>query len=111
MPCDTYVRKNQTPAERRTEIESALKLLEDALNSGRARVKVGPQGGIMFDGWDGDNRRDVSDVCAYRTLTAANSWALRQAVAKAEKLAGRKVDARAVAAGLHTHDGVTWSKH
>jgi hypothetical protein len=47
----------------------------------------------------------VTDVCAYRTLTASNSWALRQAVAKAEQLAGRKVSAAQVAAGTHSHDG------
>lgn len=111
MPCDTFVRKNQTPAERRSEIEAALAELEAALAAGRTRVKVGPQGAVAFDGWDGDNRRGVTDVCAYRTLSSKGSHALRMAVAKAEKLAGRKVDARAVAAGIHSHDMKTWGTH
>lgn len=112
MPCDTRILQNQTPAQRRTEIEAALKELEAALLSGRTKVKVGPQGAVAFDGWDGDNRRGVTDVCAYRTLSSKGSFALKKAVAKAEALAGRKVDARAVAAGWHTHDsGLTWGKH
>lgn len=112
MPCDTFTRRNQTPAERRTEIEAALAELEAALNAGKTKVKVGPQGAVAFDGWDPEGRRGVTDVCAYRTLSSKGSFALKKAVAKAEALAGRKVDARAVAAGVHTHDGgLTWSKH
>lgn len=43
---------------------------------------------------------------------ASNSWELRQAVARAEAQQGRKVNAHAVASGLHSHDGgKNWEKH
>ena len=64
----------------------------------------------MFQGWQDQNA--VTDVCAYRTLTASNSWALRQAVARAETTTGKRVNAQAVAAGWHSHDGGgSWGQH
>ena len=47
-----------------------------------------------------------------RRLSAKGSESLRRAVARAEALAGRKADARAIASGVHSHDGGrTWDKH
>lgn len=109
MPCDTVLRDNQTLAERMEETRRALKRLETKLQTGQVKVKIAPNGAVAFDGWK--DRDDVSDVCAYRTLSATNSWALKQAVQRAEAQQGRRVNANAVAAGWHTHDGTNWSKH
>jgi hypothetical protein len=111
MPCDTRLKQGETPVQRKEVVKKAIGRLEAALTQGRVKVKVGANGAIAFEGWKPGERDDVSDVCAYRTLTAANSWALRQAVAKGEALAGRKVSSAAVNAGTHSHDGgITWAK-
>lgn len=101
MPCDS---KPLTQPQREAQVD-ALKRLEAALAAGGASVQVGPQGAVAFRGWTEADRSGLSDVCAYRRLLAGNSAALRRAVARAEVVAGRKVDARAVGAGIHSHDG------
>lgn len=109
MPCDTRIEPGITAAQRKETVKKALSRLEAALTAGRVKIKIGPNGAVAFDGWKPDDRDYVTDVCAYRTLTSNNSWALRQAVAKAEQLQGRKVNAHAVASGTHSHDGgETW---
>lgn len=110
MPCDTRLRKNQTLAQREREISEALARLERYLQTGTVRVQISPQGAVAFQGWS--DPEGVTDVCAYRTLALKNSWALKQAVARAETMSGKKVNPQAVAAGAHSHDGGrTWSKH
>lgn len=109
MPCDTRLRENQTLAERGQEIDAALTGLERLLQSGAVKVTIAPNGAIAFAGWK--DRTDVSDVCAYRLLSVKSSFALRQAVARAESMQGRKVNPSAIAAGWHTHNGQNWSKH
>lgn len=107
MPCDTRLRENQTLTDRNNQIQAALRRLEQYLQTGTVRITIAPNGAVAFAGWQ--DRDDVTDVCAYRTLAANNSWALRQAQAKAEAMAGRRVNAFAVAAGHHSHDGgKTW---
>jgi hypothetical protein len=109
MPCDTNLKPNETVESRREVVKKSLTRLEAALTAGTARVRIGANGAVAFEGWQPADRNDVTDVCAYRTLTSENSWALRQAVAKAEQTQGRKVNAAAVAAGTHSHDsGKTW---
>lgn len=109
MPCDTVLRKNQTPAQRRREIDESLVELERALSTGAVEVVIGSDGAVCFANW-GDERRGVTDVCAFQTLQSRDSWELRQAVARAETLSGRKVNRQAIAAGVHSHDGGnTWS--
>lgn len=111
MPCDTIRRPEQTPEQRDEQVKRSLRNLEVGLQTGAVKVKIGPTGAVAFDGWKQADRDDVTDVCAYRTLSAQNSWALRQAVAKAEQMSGRKVNAQAVGAGIHSHDGGnTWHK-
>ena len=111
MPCDTVRRVGQTLEQRVKAIDVALKRLEQYLTTGKVSITIGTTGAIAFKGWTGAERDDITDVCAYRTLTAASSWALKQAVARAEALSGRKVNAKAVAAGVHSHDGgKTWDK-
>jgi len=103
MPCDTKLTDNQTLQQRMTQVQKALQRLEAALTLGNVKVNVGANGAVAFSGWK--DRDDVTDVCAYRTLSSQNSWALRQAVMKAEAMSGRKVNQSAVAAGVHSHDG------
>lgn len=109
MPCDTQLRSGQTLEGRNNQIKAALERLKRALQSGAVKVNIGPNGAVAFQGWK--DRDDVSDVCAFRTLTAEGSWELRQAVVKAEAMTGRKVNPNAVGSGTHSHDGgKTWHK-
>lgn len=103
MPCDSRLRQGQSLESRIAEVQRALKRLETSLKMGSVKIAIGPNGAIVFLGWK--DRDDLSDVCAYRTLAAGNSWELRQAVARAEATSGRKVNPRAIAAGHHSHDG------
>lgn len=87
----------------------AARRLEKMIEAGTVTAVLGATGAVAFKGWAEQDRGGLSDVCAYRALTAANSPALRRAIARAEALAGRKVNAQAVAAGVHSHDGGrTW---
>lgn len=107
MPCDT--RPNLTAAQK-ARMADAVRRLDQAINAGLVKVVVGASGSVAFAGWN--DREGVSDLCAYRKLTLAGSAALRRAMARAEVIAGRRVDARALAAGVHSHDGgATWSTH
>ncbi len=109
MPCDFTIPQGMTVDQRKKQVDEALDRLNKALAIGEVKVKVGATGSIAFQGtWE---RSGVSDICAYRKLVASGSPALRMAVTRAEALAGRKVDARAVAAGTHSHDGGhSWHK-
>jgi hypothetical protein len=107
MPCDTRLRENQTIKQREREVNEALARLEQFLTSGTVSVNIGQNGAVAFKGWQ--DQAGVSDVCAYRTLTYKGSFALREAVARAERTTGRKVNTNAVGAGVHSHDGGgTW---
>ena len=109
MACESRMRQGQSLVERIDEVKKALERLERYLSTGTVRIGVGPNGAVSFIGWN--DRDDVTDVCAYRTLSAQSSWALRQAAQKAEFQSGRKINPAAVAAGWHTHDQQSWSKH
>jgi hypothetical protein len=112
VPCDTKLRQGETKEQRSARADEATKRLEALLSQGRARVVISPQGAIAFQGWDDADRDGVADVCAYRRLTAASSWALRQAVQKAESAQGRRLNPAAIAGGTHSHDGgKTWGSH
>lgn len=105
MPCITAPTLTQ---QQRAAQAAALRRLQAALGAGTVRVIVGRSGGITFAGWN--DREGVSDVCAYRAL--AGSAELRRAVMRAEALSGNRMDQRAIASGLHSHDGgATWSRH
>lgn len=111
MACESMVRPGQTREQRREQVKRAVKALEARLGTGAIRVVVDrTTGAVAFSGWT--YRDGVTDACAFRVLTAASSWALRQAVARAEAAAGRKVNAAAINAGVHSHDGgATWGRH
>ena len=107
MPCDTI--QSLTDYQKEAQ-QRALGALAKALSSGAVRVKVGRNGAVAFDGWQEQDRAGLYDLCAYRRLSAEHSPELRQAVMRAEALAGVKVSARTVAAGVHSHDGgQTWN--
>lgn len=112
MPCDTKTRPGQSLTERKIEVKTAITSLAAALVAGRAKAIVGPQGAIAFQGWQEGQTARVTDACAYRMILAGGNALAKQAIAKAEQLAGRSVNRQAVAAGHHSHDGgMTWSSH
>lgn len=109
MPCDRKLRANQTIQQRAEEVRRAVERLARGIAEGKIKPKVGPQGAIAFQGFDGANRDGVTDACAYRRLMASGSSLALAEIARAEALAGRPVDKRLVAQGAHSHDGgLTW---
>ena len=110
MACMSALQPNQTLVQRIDQVDKALKRLEQYLTTGTVRIGISPQGAVQFIGWN--DRDGLGDVCSFRSLSATNSWALRSAVLKAEGMSGRKVNMKAITAGLHSHDGGgTWEKH
>lgn len=89
--------------------ETAIEKLKKALALGTVTVTIGATGGVTFKGWSDQDRQDIFDLCAYRKL--ANTPEMRKAIARAEVTSGRKVNERAIASGVHSHDGGrSWSK-
>jgi len=116
MVCDTRLKPRQTIQQRKTEVIEAVKRFVKGLTSGRIRAKVSPQGAIAFDGISADDRDGVTDACAYRAIMKPGGNALAQAeIARAEALAGRRVDSKVIGAAghhVHSHDGgKTWHTH
>lgn len=113
MPCDT-IRKSpqQTLAERAREVRAAGAKIDAMLAKGQVKATVDKKtGGIVFSGIDDKVRDGMTDACVYRAIMARGSHASRQAIVKAERLAGRGVNKKAVLAGLHSHDGgQTWGR-
>lgn len=110
MPCTTLPTLTEL---QRDEQQRALSRLAQALGNGTVSAVIGPGGSIAFRGvaWNA-TEAPVSDLCAYRALTAANSPELRRAVMRAEALSGRKLNPHAIGAGVHSHDGGrTWGAH
>jgi hypothetical protein len=110
MPCDTVRRPNQTFEQRKVEVRTAVAALVSALASGQAKAIVSKAtGSVAFRGWDAGETARVTDACAYRLVMATGSALAKQAIARAEQLAGRTVDRAALTAGHHSHDGgKTW---
>ena len=101
MTCDTRLRKGQTITQRKEEVQKAVSALDKALAAGRAKAKVGPQGAIAFEGMPELQRDGITDNCAYRRLMSSGSALAKQALQRAEMLAGRKVDRAVVNQGTH----------
>jgi hypothetical protein len=107
MPCTTQPTLTE---QQRTAQRAALARLQAAIGAGAVSVVVSRAGAIALKGWGDADRAGVSDLCAYRELR--NSPEMRRALARAEVLAGRTVDARTIAAGVHSHDGgQSWGSH
>lgn len=105
MPCDRKLKKGQTITERAAELRKRGQQIDGMLATGRVGAKVGGQGGITFTGIPEDVRDGMTDACVYRAIMARGSHQAKMAIAKAERLAGRTVDKKVVASGLHSHDG------
>ena len=109
MPCDTKLKPKQTLQQRADEVRRAVATLDKLLAARRIQVRIGPKGGIAFQGWLESDRDGITDACAYRRIMATGSALAKAEIAKAEQLAGRSVDRQAIAQGLHSHDGGrTW---
>lgn len=111
MACETRLRPQQTLKERMEDIRKAMLKIDAGLVSGRVKMRVGPQGAVVFDGITNEERDGITDACVYRRVMSTGSVLARNALAKAEMLAGRTVDRKQLAAGVHSHDGgQTWHK-
>lgn len=106
MPCDTRPNMDEAQIEEQRRAQERLRAL---LAAGVVTVTIGRNGALAFKGWQESERGGLSDLCAYRKLAAANAPELRRAIARAEAVSGLKLDQRALAAGVHSHDGgSTW---
>lgn len=105
MPCDSVRNPQQTVAERQAEVRSVKKLIDALLAAKKVKVKIGPQGAVAFIGIPDGERKGVTDNCVYNHIMTRGSHAARQEIVKAEQRAGRAVDKKVVATGLHSHDG------
>ena len=109
MVCDTQLKPQQTVAQRAAEIRKAAGKIDALLAAGKANAVVGKNGSIAFSGIPDSVRDGLTDACVYRRIMASGSHAAKQASGKAERLAGRTVDKKVVATGVHSHDGgKTW---
>jgi hypothetical protein len=109
MPCDTMRLPNQSMTQRKEEVRKTVAAVDKLIAARRVQVKVGPQGAVVFVGIPDSDRNRMTDACIYRTLTRTGSAAARMAIQRAEQLAGRSVDRKVVAQGVHSHDnGQTW---
>ena len=112
MPCDTRLLKGQTISQRKAEVRDAVAKLNREIIAGRVKPVVGPQGAIAFQRWTDEDCSAVTDACAFRMLMISGSALAKAAIARAEQLAGRSVDRRVIAHGVHSHDdGRTWHDH
>ena len=82
-----------------------MSTLDSLLKARRVRVTVGAQGAIAFDGWPAEDRNAVTDACAYRRIMATGSALAKAEIARAEQIAGRSIDRKVIASGVHSHDG------
>lgn len=112
MPCETQRLPNQTITQRKQEIRESVAQLSRLLAAGAIKPIIGPQGAVAFQGWTTEDRRRVTDACAFRLIMATGSPLAKAKIAAAEALSGRTVDRRMVAHGAHSHDGgATWHAH
>lgn len=86
MPCAG----TKLTAEQVAQRDQKLRDLERQIQSGRVTVKVSGRT-VEFVGWQTDrtNPGHWHDDCAYRTLLAEGSSALRMALARAQTQTGR----------------------
>lgn len=109
MVCEYDRKRNQTLQQRIDEIVKAMINFDRRLIQGNIQAKVGPQGAVTFLGLSAEDRDGITDACIYRRIMATGSALAKQQIAKAELLAGVKVDKKVLASGTHSHDGgKTW---
>jgi hypothetical protein len=106
MPCDTRLKKNQTLQQRATEVKQVVYDINSLIATGRVKPVVDKRtGAIAFQGLSDDIRDGVTDACVYRRLMITGSFLTKNAIQRAEQLAGRTVDKGALQQGVHSHDG------
>jgi sugar (pentulose or hexulose) kinase len=105
MPCDTMRLPEQTMTQRMEEVRTAAQKIDAMLASRKIGVKVGPQGAVAFTGLSDADRRRMTDACIYRRIMQSGSAASKMAIARAEQMAGVRINKSTVAAGVHSHDG------
>lgn len=104
MPCTTRRLTANLSQQRQADLDK----LRAGLRSKQVSVVIGKGGSLAFKGWSSPL---AADLCAYRQLLGENNLDLRLAIAKAEALAGARLNPTAIASGLHSHDGgATWSR-
>ena len=110
MPCDSKpFRVGQTLDQRKQQVRDAITSIDALLKKRNVRPIVGPNGAITFAGIADDIRAGITDACIYRRIMASGSALARAEIARAEAMAGRKVNVQTVASGVHSHDGGdTW---
>lgn len=110
MPCDTKLKPRQTISQRAEEVRKVVYDVNSLVATGRVRPVVDRRtGAIAFDGLDENIRDGVTDACMYRRLMATGSSLTKAAIQRAEQIAGRSVDRKVIANGVHSHDGgKTW---
>jgi hypothetical protein len=114
MACDTrLISPNQTLSERKAQVKEIIAFTDELIRKSKVKIVVDKRtGAIAFTGMTDAERGGVSDACTYRVIMATGSVLAKQAIARAEQLAGRGVSRQALAAGHHSHDGgQTWSSH
>lgn len=112
MPCDRTLKPRQTIQQRADEVRRVVERASKAMSTGRVKAKVGPQGAVAFLGLTDEERDGVTDNCLFRRLMSSGSASAKQAIARAEALAGRSVDRQVIGHGAHSHDGgLTWHDH
>ncbi len=117
MPCDTRLKDNyrnlrrrQTITERKTEVKQVVTDVNSLIAAGKVKPVIDKRtGAIAFNGLTDDIRDGVTDACVYRQLMIHGNSLTKMAIQRAEQIAGRTVDNKAVAQGVHSHDGGgTW---
>jgi hypothetical protein len=110
MPCDTRLKPKQTISQRVTEVKQVVSNLNAMIAAGKVKPIVDKRtGAIAFQGLDDSVRDGVTDACAYRRLMVTGSSLTKVAIERAEQIAGRTVDKKALTQGHHSHDGgKTW---
>lgn len=114
MACDTRLQNpNQTLSQRKTQVKEIVAFTDELIRKSKVKIVVDKRSGaVAFTGMTDSERGGVSDACTYRMIMATGTVLAKQAIARAEQLAGRTVNRQALANGVHSHDGgATWSTH
>lgn len=113
MPCDTRFKDNyrnsgrrQTISERKAEIKQVVTDVNSLIASGKVKPIIDKlTGAIAFQGLTETIRDGATDACVYRQLMIHGNSLTKMAIQRAEQIAGRTVDNKAIAQGVHSHDG------
>lgn len=113
MACDTMLKPRQTISERKAEVKKVIELVARGIAAGRIKPVVDKKtGGVIFEGLTNEERDGVTDGCVLRGVSIFGGALANAAIARAEQIAGRVLDRKAIAQGMHSHDhGRTWHKH